>query len=274
MADLAQLAELRIPKHVSRVSHTCDLEQRKADIYNSRPGSLPGPDCPECRNKGYVMRMEDGYMVIGECKCMPTRKSIARMEKSGLGELLKRCTFGAYQTPIQWQKAAKKLAMDYSANPAGRWMVASGCSGSGKTHLCTAVCGKLLEKGMEVQYMLWVDQSRPLKAAVNDNAEYNRMIAPLKTVQVLYIDDLFKPRTEHDYKTGKRRRVTATASDITLAYEILNGRLLRSDLLTIISTELSMEEIMDLDTALGSRIYEKSKGSYLLMTGEKNWRLR
>ena len=35
-----------------------------------------------------------------------------------------------------------------------------------------------------------------------------------------------------------------------------------------------LEEIMDLDTALGSRIYEKSKGSYLLMTGEKNWRLR
>ncbi|MEY8404622.1 hypothetical protein AALA54_15050 [Oscillospiraceae bacterium 44-34] len=80
---------------------------------------------------------------------MPTRKSIARMEKSGLGELLKRCTFGAYQTPIQWQKAAKKLAMDYSANPAGRWLVVSGCSGSGKTHLCTAVCGKLLKAGME-----------------------------------------------------------------------------------------------------------------------------
>lgn len=220
------------------------------------------------------MRIVGGYRVIGECSCMPARKSIIRMEKSGLGELLGRCTFGAYRTQFSWQQTAKKLAMDYCADPTGRWLVASGCSGSGKTHLCTAVCGKLLEAGMEVRYMLWVDQSRPLKAAVNDNAEYNRMIAPLKTVQVLYIDDLFKPRTEYDCKTGKRRRVTATASDITLAYEILNDRLLRSDLLTIISTELSLDDIMELDTALGSRIYEKSKGSYLSMTGEKNWRLR
>ncbi len=68
--------------------------------------------------------------------------------------------------------------------------------------------------------------------------------------------------------------MTATASDITIAYEILNSRVMRPDLLTIISTELSVDEIMDLDSALGSRIYQKSKGSYLLMTGDKNWRLR
>lgn len=220
------------------------------------------------------MHFVDGYRVVGECECMPVRKSMARMKKSGLGELLERCTFEAYQTQFSWQKTAKNMAMDYSAGPAGRWMVASGCSGSGKTHLCTAICGEFLKAGMEVRYMLWVDESRPLKAAVNDNAEYGRMIGPLKAVSVLYIDDLFKPRTEVDRKTGQRRRVTATASDISLAYEILNSRLLRPDLLTVISTELSMDDIMELDTALGSRIYEKSKGCYLVMAGEKNWRLR
>ena len=271
---MTQLAGIRIPEHVSRASHTCDLEKRKIDMYNRRPGNLSGPACQKCRNKGYIMRLVDGYRVLCECKCMQARKSIARMEKSGLGELLERCTFYAYQTQFPWQETAKSMAMDYSVDPAGRWLVASGCSGSGKTHLCTAICGELLRAGMEVRYMLWVDESRKLKAAVNDNAEYGRMISPLKTVKALYIDDLFKPRTEVDRKTGQRRRVTATAPDITLAYEILNDRMLRSDLLTIISTELSMGDIMELDTALGSRIYEKSKGCYLLMTGEKNWRLR
>lgn len=219
------------------------------------------------------MRIVDGYRIISDCECMTVRRSIVLMQKSGLGELLDRCTFDTYQTQFPWQETAKKSATDYAKKPDGRWFVASGCSGSGKTHLCTAICGELLRDGMGVRYMLWVDESRRLKSAVNDNAEYLRMIEPLKTAKVLYIDDLFKPRTEDDRYTGKRRRVAATGPDITLAYEILNDRLMRSDLLTIISSELSIDDIMELDAALGSRIYQKSKGSYICMTGEKNWRL-
>lgn len=267
------MAGLKIPEHISR-GYTCDLERRKVDTFNRQPGNLPGPDCQKCHNKGRVMRIVDDHLVIGECECMPARRSIALMQKSGLGELLERCTFDTYQTPLQWQATAKKTAVDYTRNPDGRWFVASGCSGSGKTHLCTAICGELLRAGMGVRYMLWVDESRRLKSAVNDNAEYLRMIEPLKTTKVLYIDDLFKPRTEDDRYTGKRRRIAATGPDITLAYEILNCRLMCSDLLTIISSELSVDDIMELDAALGSRIYQKSKGSYICMTGEKNWRLR
>lgn len=274
MAGLEALAGIKIPGQISRVSRICDLEQRKADIYNRTPGDLPGELCEKCRNKGYVMRIEDGYRITRECECMSARKSIAMMQKSGLGELLERCTFDAYLTQFQWQESAKRLAMDYANNPAGRWFVASGRSGSGKTHLCTAICGQLLKAGMETRYMLWVDESRRLKASVNDEEAYRRMIRPLKNVKVLYIDDMFKPRSETDWKTGERRRVTATAPDITLAYEILNSRIMRSDLITIISTELTMSDIMELDEALGSRIYQASKGSYIQMTGEKNWRMR
>lgn len=274
MQDFAAIAGLKIPEHVSLGSHTCDLEQRKVDIFNRQTGDLPGKDCPKCRKKGRVMRIVDGYRVISECECMPERRSIARMQTSGLGELLERCTFDAYKTQFTWQETAKRTASAYANDPNGRWFVASGCSGSGKTHLCTAICGELMRAGMGVRYMLWVDESRKLKSAVNDNAGYLRMIEPLKTVKVLYIDDLFKPRTEDDRYTGKRRRVAATGPDITLAYEILNGRMMHSDLLTIISTELSLDDIMELDAALGSRIYQKSKGSYICMTGEKNWRMR
>lgn len=247
------------------------MEQRKVDIFNSRPGDLPGPECPKCRNKGRVMRLVDGYKVVGECECMAARKSVSRMEKSGLGELLERCTFEAYQVRFPWQQAAKKLALDYAAGPAGRWFVASGCSGSGKTHLCTAICKRLMERGMETRYMLWVDESRRLKAFSTDDTSYQRMMRPLKTVKVLYIDDLFKPRTEEDKYTGKRFRVTATAADISLAYELLNTRII-SKRITIISTELSLDNIMRMDAALGGRIYQASKGCYLYLGGDKNWR--
>lgn len=261
-----------MPERISRASPVCDLEQRKVDIFNALPGDLPGPDCPKCHNKGRVMFLRDGYRTIRECECMAYHRSLSRMKKSGLDSLLDRCTFESYQTVFPWQEKAKKLALDFVANPSGRWFVASGSSGGGKTHLCTAICKRLLEAGMAVQYMLWVDESRRLKAFANDDASYQRMMRRYKTVKALYVDDLFKPRTEEDKYTGKRFRVTATAADISLAFEILNSRTLRPNLITIISTELSLDDIMKMDTALGSRIYQASKGCYLYLSGDKNWR--
>lgn len=261
-----------VPKRACQASPICDLEQRKVDIFNSRPGSLPGPECPKCRNKGQVMRLADGYKVVRECECMAARRSVDRMRKSGLGDLLERCTFESYQTAFPWQEKAKQLALSFAKHPTGRWFVASGCSGGGKTHLCTAICKRLMESGMETHYMLWVDESRRLKAFATDDGAYQRMMRRLKTVKVLYIDDLFKPRTEEDKYTGKRFRVTATAADLSLAFEILNNRALRPKLITLISTEISLDDIMKMDSALGSRIYEASRGSYLYLSGDKNWR--
>ena len=261
-----------MPGRVSQESPICDLERRKVEVFNNLPGDLPGPPCPKCHNKGRVMFLRDGYKTIRECECMAARKSLHRMDKSGLGELLERCTFESYQTRFPWQETAKKMALDFAKCPSGRWFVASGCSGGGKTHLCTAICKRLLEAGMAVQYMLWVDESRRLKAFVTDDAAYQRMMGSYKTVKVLYIDDLFKPRTEEDKYTGNRFRVTATAADISLAFEIINSRTLRPNLITIISTELSLDDIMKMDTALGSRIYKASKGYYLYLSGDKNWR--
>jgi DNA replication protein DnaC len=136
--------------------------------------------------------------------------------------------------------------------------MACGSVGSGKTHLCTAICGALLDQGKFVRYMLWRDESVKLKAIVNDG-EYEAEIKPLKNCQVLYIDDLFKGG--------------ATAADIKLAFEILNSRYNRR-LTTIISCEKTPEELLAIDEALGSRIYERSKGNCVVIHGSKNWRLR
>ena len=45
------------------------------------------------------------------------------------------------------------------------------------------------------------------------------------------------------------------------------------DRLTIISTERSLDEILEIDEAVGSRIYERSKAYYLPLHA-MNWRLR
>lgn len=236
----------------------------RAQWLNDAIGGLDGVGCPVCRNKGYTAESRDGRIVCVECECMARRRSVARIEKSGLGDMLERYTFDSYQTPEPWQKTAKQKATDYLSDNSGKWFVAAGAVGSGKSHLCTAICGELLNAGLEVRYMLWRDDGGRIKAAVNDSAEYHRLLDPLKTVQVLYIDDFFKA------KDGKPQ-----SGDVNLAFELLNYRYNRTDLVTIISTELTVEQILDVDQAVGSRIYQRCKEYYLKITGSgKNWRLR
>ncbi len=238
----------------------------RAAAYNRRPGGLAGKDCPECLNKGQIMVVhEDGSTAIRECSCMGWRKSLKRLERSGLKELVQRCRFDTFQTAEPWQQEAKEDAERYAADPAGRWFLATGTPGSGKTHLCVAICRELMLRGAEVRYMLWRDSVTRLKAVVNDSEEYARLMEPLKRVPVLYMDDLFK--------TGKGQ--APTAADANVAFELVNARYVSRDKLTIISTERSIEELMDIDEAVGSRIYERSRGCGIALEGQgKNWRVR
>lgn len=246
---------------------TCQssLEQMKADAINESIGSLTGFDCPVCQNKGYVAIVRDGEVVCRECKCAPRRKSLKQIERSGLKSALLSCTFTTYLTTEKWQENAKETAQKYVADHEGKWFMACGEVGSGKTHLCTAICGELLNVGVEVRYMLWRDEVGRLKACVNDNEEYESLMRPLKTVRVLYIDDFFK--TE--------RGVKPTTSEINMAFEILNSRYADRKLITIISTERTPEQLLDIDEAVGSRIYERCRGYCVRITGSgKNWRIK
>lgn len=242
------------------------LAELKADSYNRRPGKETGYDCPLCLNRGMIMRAtEEGRTVVRECKCMNIRRSLKLLERSGLAKLVPRCKFDAFQTPENWQKAALQAAQSFAADPAERWFLASGTPGSGKTHLCTAICRELMLRGEETRYMLWTQESKGLKACVNDAGEYSRRIDPLKTVKVLYIDDFLK------CKSGE----TPTAGDVNLAFEIINARYMDKQLVTVISSEWYVDDLLEIDGALGSRIYERAKGSTVSIVGVgKNWRLR
>ena len=66
----------------------------------------------------------------------------------------------------------------------------------------------------------------------------------------------------------------ATDADVKLAFELLNARYNDTAKLTLISTEWSLEGLLDIDEALGSRIYERAKKHWLNFNGRQNWRLR
>lgn len=240
-----------------------EFAQLKADSYNASPGYLEGIDCPVCHNKGRVMYVTpDGETRLRGCKCLAQRKSMRYLERSGLSKVLDTYTWDAWQCKEPWQTQALRAAQDYARHPSG-WFLASGRPGTGKTHLCTAICGDLLRNGYEVRYLLWREFTTKAKALLTEDEEYGNLVDPYKRVPVLYLDDLFK--------TGKGQE--PTSGDCNLAFELLNARYADPDKLTIISTELSVAKLLDTDEAIGSRIYEKARGHYLDLSGKKNWRL-
>lgn len=255
----------KLPADIWRDSSTTSplTDADRAASYNQEVGHLEGMDCPVCRNKGQVAIVgEDGTLRLRECSCMARRRSLRHIERSGLKELLGRYAFDSWQTPEPWQTKLLAAAKEYAAAPAG-WFFVSGRPGTGKTHICTAVCGALLESGLEVRYLLWRDFAVRAKAMLPDAEDYLALLGPLKRVSVLYIDDFLK------VQRGQR----PTVGDVNLAFELLNARYNDSALVTIISSELSLSSLLEVDEALGSRIIERAKGNRFELIGAQNWRL-
>lgn len=253
---------------------------------NDTPGDMnqvDGYECQECSNKGVLFYLVEEPGVNGEtvyremsktCRCMKIRNSIRRMKKSGLEATISKCTFDRYETPEEWQKVLKQRAMDFAQNAdqmENKWFFVGGAVGCGKTHICTAIVREMLHKGKEARYMLWIDESTKLKGCVNDAEKHSALIEPLKHAEVLYIDDFLKIT-----RGQGGDEIPPSAADIKLAYEILNYRYQQPNLITIISSERHVAEIEAIDSAVGSRIYEKTKENAcnIARKPERNYRTR
>lgn len=222
--------------------------------------------CPKCGDEGYVEVSECGHVWMRECECMAVRRSLKKAKQSGLIHLLRHCTLDNFDTSYPWQKKARDMAKGYVVDHDGKWFFMGGQVGGGKTHLCTGIVGEFLKMGMECRYMLWRDEAVKLKAMVTNDERYEKSMGELKRVKVLYIDDFFKT------EKGK----APTAGDVNIAFELLNFRYVNKDMITIVSSERDISEILKIDEAVGSRIYERAKEYCLIIEADpdKNFRIR
>ena len=239
-------------------------EQKRADLFNRAEGHLPGYDCPKCRNRGsYATVDENGSLHHRQCSCMSIREAQDAMKRSGLPEtVLQDCTFDRWQTPENWQATALQKAKEYyyqALSDPGfpAWFVMSGRPGSGKTRLCSTLFRAMVEKGKRGRYLSWRDFARQAKSTANDGERFAALTAQAKKPPLVYIDDFWKGQI--------------TPADVHLAFEIINDRY-ASGKLTILSSELTLEAILRGDEAIGSRLYERSKGYYVDCSRAKNWR--
>lgn len=231
--------------------------------------------CEKCGDTGQIITSDDeGHVYATECSCEKVKRARRMLEKSGLARAVEAMTFGAYQAREPWQQSALQTAQDWTVevlDGKAPWLFFGGQPGSGKTHLCTAACGALLNAGIAVRYMLWVEASRQLKASANDGESFDRLIRPLIDAPVLYMDDLFKTRK------GDQRSIqeAITPADIRVAFEIIDARV-RMNRPTIISTEWMLDELLAADEATFSRVNCMSEG-YQVQIGRgkgRNWRMK
>lgn len=254
-------------KNVSQMVKT-NSEIQSFDItedFNKEKGnlnSIDGIDCPRCNNKGYILVDDENGVTqtFVPCECMKKRKSLRISKESGLGELLK-YRVKDFIADADWQKRAKALVIDYIQNATDEWLCILGQSGSGKTHLCSAVCNYRIEQQREVRYVSWNDFTKQYKDAFKNNSN-KAVIKELEEVDILYIDDLFKGSTsEYDVKN--------------ICYDIINYRY-NNKKTTIISSEYDFSELNEIDNAIAGRIKQMCK-KYLMIvrrTDENNYRLK
>lgn len=124
--------------------------------------------------------------------------------------------------------------------------------GSGKTHLLCAISNALLADGVQVLYFPFVEGMNNLKANFDELEEKTDKI---KKAEVLFVDDLFKGR---DIPTGWQ---------IETMFSIINYRYL-NHLPILVTSEKDFNTLLEIDEALGSRIYEMSKNNRFVIKGK------
>lgn len=239
-----------------------------AKTYNDEVGNLDLVDCPICKNKGYIMKVvysdfyKDYTQVVTECECKEQRNLLKRAKASGLGEYLNK-RFNDFIADEQWQKNIKSKAIDYCKNSDKEWFIICGQSGCGKTLICSIIANYLLLNDKKtVMYITWTDFISKLKRdMMGDNTnQVSNYLEEIKTIEVLYIDELLKKYNETDLK---------------YIIEIINHRY-TNNLKTIISSERNIEELLDIDEATFGRVIEKADKFILNIPKErkKNYRLK
>ena len=241
-------------------------QKTEADVMNDISGNLSADicNCGKCKNKGVIYFMNGDELLCKPCECMSYRDSAIRLKKSGLSESIQRYTFRNFEITQEFQKLMREKAVNFIKNK-GRCFFIGGQIGCGKTHICTAAAGYLLKHGKQVQYLQWRDDIPRIKVGVSDGTS-QKQIDDLKKVEVLYVDDLFK----------NKEGTEPTGADINLAFDIFNYRYINSDLITIISSEKTLAELLVVDEAIGSRIAEMSEQYNISIAKDikKNYRLK
>ncbi|WP_162103232.1 ATP-binding protein [Bacillus sp. SKDU12] len=200
-----------------------------------------------------------------QCECVKQKKIAKLMAASGITEKFEKLLFGnfklngkpqmikdAYECAVEYFKDFEKIKGERANS-----IALLGQPGSGKTHLLTAIMNNLIKKkSTHCLYFPYVEGMSDLKT---DFDQLETKLNAMRKADVLFIDDLFKP------VDGKPR---ATEWQVEQIQSVVNYRYLNHKPL-LISSELTTDDLLDVDEALGSRIYQMCKYYTVIIQGNR-----
>lgn len=246
--------------------------------------------CDKCKDVGGFFETkvdeEEGftygnkYQVWSDCECEKQRIVSNLLKASEITEAFKAMTFGNFVTDDCDEIVAKSkdLALSYYKqfndikNDDSNSIALLGQPGVGKTHLLTALSNNIMaNKLVSVLYFPYVEGFNDLR---NDFEKLEAKLIRMKEVDILFIDDLFKPINKR-IKDAMVKVPQATEWEIKQLYAVINYRYMNHKPM-FISSELIFDEMINLDEALGTRIYQMCKKNFVQIEKDLglNYRLK
>lgn len=232
------------------------LQKKRAEIlrFHGYPEDYSDVkyDCPICKDTGF----DDNKM----CSCMREALTLAGIENSGFGELIKTQSFEnffldyyrsspkAYDLMRRNYEFLKGYADTFKPRESASILVMGG-TGLGKTHLSSALAKRVIERGNDVFYTGSVDlfSTFEVQRFKTYSNEPNELIERYYECDLLIIDDL-----------GTEIINQFTVSTL---YALLNDRLSRRKP-TIVSTNFTKDDILKKYT---DRIASRLLGEYTVL---------
>lgn len=245
------------------------------DCENEQQGDLnefDHIDCPICKNKGriaYVQKnewykdSEEYDIVYSFCSCWKKRQNYRKIANTNLGKENVNKKIKDYIVTTQWQNDFKKRIIDYCKetsfeNEKNSWLLLCGSSGCGKSLLCCIVANNyVFNFDKDIEIIVWNDFINEVKSFNRGSEETYRarqMLNDIKNVDVLVIDELFKGNY--------------TDRDRDYANDIINYRY-NLKLPTIISTERTFKELLDINEATFSRVFAMTQNGRFILKRPK-----
>ncbi len=135
---------------------------------------------------------------------------------------------------------AYRLSLDFAKNPEG-WLVFQGVTGSGKTHLASAIVNYRYQAGLPAMFVVVPEFLDHLRSTFSPDSKttYDQLFERVKTTPLLVLDDF-----------GEQ---SATPWAQEKLYQVINYRY-NAQLPTVITTSRSLEE---LESRISSRLADR-----------------
>ena len=203
-----------------------------------------GTPCPKCGGRGWVRHEspvghpEFGRAFVCDCQWESSAEDrSARLRRFSNMGMLSNVRFattdpdgrGTTAEARERFRVAFAAASAYAQGPHG-WLVLTGGTGTGKTHLAAAVANQCLEQAMPTFFALVPDLLDHLRATFSPNSElsYDALFEQVKEVPLLVLDDL-----------GAQ---SSTAWAQEKLFQVINHRYVNS-LATVVTTNLPLDQL-------------------------------